>query len=390
MKIGILTWGRSLNYGGILQALATVHVVRELGYEAELIDYVPNEIGIYSYVRLFHDFPSLPLQKRMVLDSAYFFIDAFINGCLMGAVKRIYKFNGFFDNVVPFSKRQYRGFDSLAGLESYDLVLVGSDQLWNPAHFVGKCDYLLDWLPDSVARISYATSVASDNLGGQEDLFRRALKKFSAISVREKSSVALLQPFVEGKDVQCVVDPTQLLSAETWSSVLKVRADARTYDLVVYKLTLKDNDMRRICQDARGGKKSVLILTDLRGFGCEGLSVRSVINHCRVRLQLLFTKNVCIRKGYDPAEFVEAIKNAKAIVTDSFHAVMFSTIFDRPVKFEIPEERRGMSSRVIDFLSELGVHEVDGYLCLNADSKLRLRQLRENSRAWLDGALKKL
>lgn len=194
----------------------------------------------------------------------------------------------------------------------YDYYVVGSDQVWNPYYqFVGDTDLLL--FTERRKKISYAASFGVDSIPFDlEKKYKEALSDFSHISVREDAGAKIIERLTE-KKVNIVLDPTFLISAETWRGLeKKPRIGIPGNYTMVYML---------------GNRKKVKI-------GEKDNNILDIMEK---------------RKGKDlpigPAEFLYIIDHAERVVTDSFHATVFSLLFHVPCK-SIIRDGLDMSSRI--------------------------------------------
>ena len=247
-----------------------------------------------------------------------------------------------------------------------DCLIVGSDQVWNPS-YLKNTPYLLDGY-DDCKRISYAASVGVDSLTKEQaNSFEKALKHYRAISVREQSAKDFLQPLTN-TDIKVVLDPTLLLDRATYEQIEKRPKD------------IGENESYVLCY----------ILGDENGK--VAINEFATQNKCRI---IMFSDKT--GSNYGVEEFLYLIHHAKLICTDSFHACVFSFIFERPfVVFKRKGKSNRMYSRLEHFLKvfRLGGRE------FNSDSiteknllvdytvgKRILEQKREKSTEFLRKAL---
>lgn len=395
MKIGILTWARNINYGGVLQALALRTAIGKLGWNAELIHYEPLQADI-SYKRLFGLVTHTRLNAFVgaCLDVV---LNVFINGYFFSNVMRLFRSRRFIVEYICLSKRRYVDYREFCGQCDYDVVVVGSDQVWNPIFFGDSPAYLLKDMPSQVKKISYAASVATSHIGDRLHFFEEALPGYAAISLRERSSIKELQDCVD-KKIEWVVDPTLLLSADEWSRILDLPAKKLGKHYTVYWLSDIDVILPRLIELASRNKLHIHLFGNIDSFRVRQLSLKSILNHMKIRLRMLLSRRVVFMKSKDARGFLSDLVTSRGIVSDSFHALMFSTVFKKPVSIITPPERAHMSSRINDFLVKVGFVDITRESLDNAaftriesiDGKdvSRLNKWIEDSRAWLALALK--
>lgn len=216
---------------------------------------------------------------------------------------------------------------------NYDYFVSGSDQVWNPYYdFVaGKCDFLT--FAENDQKISYAASFGVSEIPPERrEEYTEYLKNFRAISVRESQGAQIVEDLT-GRAAAVVLDPTLLLEGKEWEKVeKKPRCCPKRKYVLVYALGEKSNGFQSKIEQL---KKEY-----------EIFDVRSVQRNGK-------------ELPIGPAEFLYLIKNAKIILTDSFHATVFSIIFHK--RF-VTYNRTGlnMNSRIESLSEMLGIEE-----CLN-------------------------
>ena len=245
-------------------------------------------------------------------------------------------------------------------------IVVGSDQVWNPDYFE-NAPYLLTGI-DIATKISYAASIGREQLSSAElDDFRNALRNYKAISVRERSAKELLQPLTD-KKIEVVLDPTLLLDKIEYERLEKRPRDIAEGERYILCYILGDSDYQ---------------LT-IEKFAKE--------NNCRV---ISFSD----KKGsnYGVEEFLYLIHHAELVCTDSFHACVFSFIFNKPfVAFRRTGEANYMYSRLQNFIDtfKLKNREYNGsgitkknLSCDYTEGRKILKKEQEKSLKFLEEAL---
>ena len=202
-----------------------------------------------------------------------------------------------------------------------DYAIVGSDQVWNPKYLASR-EFLLN-VPGDKKKISYAASMGVSRLDEENrEMFRRLLKDFSAISVREQSAKDLLQPLTE-KNIEVVLDPTLLINKKEYEQLEKKPknlADNEKY-ILCYILGNRDHE-GKIEKFAKEKGYKTIYFSDKRD------------------------------SDYGVEEFLYLIHHAQLICTDSFHACVFSFIFERPfVAFKRTGEANYMYTRLQNLIN---------------------------------------
>ena len=329
-KIGIITlYYKSKNYGGNLQAYALCRFLTKYGYDAEQI----------SFQRILISPKSNKLKSlfsKNVFRICFRKISSIVRGFYINRENKkhsIYErrekaFIRFNQELIPHSETVYNSKTISECVDNYDAFITGSDQVWN---FWGETHiYLLDFVPSSKVKLSYAASIARDALTeDQKALFRETLKDYKAISVREQGAKNLLTDLAP-MTPQVVLDPTLLLSREDWDTVC---ADPVVEGDYIFCYFLGDNKNERKC--AREFAKA------------HGLKIVALPHTAGI---WLMDRKFGDMQLYDtsPEEFISLIKHAKYIFTDSFHAVVFSNIFGKQY-FVFNRTKNGdMSSRIFN------------------------------------------
>lgn len=334
-KAGIVTlYHGNYNFGGLLQAYALPKVLKDyFEIEAEQIDYLPieqqkkiikNEKGILHYL----------YQKVYNLGIVFF---SLLNKKKLNLRKQAFD---TFMNEIPHSEINYE-FDSIYKcLDQYKLFICGGDQIWNDYKEKQNIKvYTLQFVPSGVKKIAYAPSMAIlDTTSEFKQIMRIGLNELDAISVREKKSVSILKLLTD-KKIDIVVDPVLLMTKKEWEDVAREPERKGKYILCYL---LGDSIEYRKSADIFAQKIQMPILTFPHIF-------LNVVRKC----DLLFGNIHDYSSG--PREFLGLIKNAEFVITDSFHACVFSMIFETP--FVVLErnkigEKGNMNSRIYDFLEE--------------------------------------
>ena len=335
-KTGIITlYHDNHNFGGLLQAYALpIALEKYLRISAEQIDYVykcqkqpttKNTISFFSIINyigyvLFTIIEKKNLQKR---DKAF---EQFIN-------------------FIPHSKRKYE-YDSISeSLEKYKAFICGGDQIWNDYKQINwyrnddSTVFTLQFVPKHVKKISYAPSMAILELtDGYKNDFRKRINRLDAISLRERSALPVLKELTD-KPITITVDPVLLLGEKEWMQTIRYPQIGKKY-ILCYLLG-----------DSITQRKSVKIFSSKIKY--KIVTFPHILANAVRKCDLFFGDVHDYTSG--PREFLGLIKNAELVITDSFHACVFSMIFETPfVVFERNKsgEKGNMNSRIYDFLEE--------------------------------------
>ena len=324
MKIGIVTFHNSSNYGAVLQSFALQRALQKQTGDVVIVDYD-------------NKFISKGLKRiRLGLSLHYlYYAMQDVRNFKKNSIK-IAKFKRFFKNRYLLTERMSKRRILKKGYP-LDLLISGSDQIWNPRLLKGFDRVYFGVFPGVGARISYASSFG--NYAFDDELYNKELKEYlsgyAKISLREKSGL-LTQ--VVGKEASEVLDPTLLLDANEWREYLELdraRGKQSGY-LLVYAL----NDFDHVISVAERIAEE------------RGLAIYFIGNH-KIR-----NKNVRVFCELGPEEFVAFFDGADYVVTNSFHGTAFSVIFQKQfvsvLNKKSPERAKtflgkiGLLSRLVD------------------------------------------
>lgn len=340
MKIGILTLPLHTNYGGILQAYALQTVLERMGHEVEVFD-TPNRCFLPPIWKL-----PLSYIKRIVLKclgkTDRIFIEQYTN-----KIQPI-----ILQNIQPFiakniHRKEIRKFSMLQAGD-YNAIVVGSDQVFRKAYFLGwnrqsiENAYLSFTQGWGVKRIAYAASFGTDEWeysNAETKRCKALLRKFDAVSVREESGVELCLKYFS-MDVLHVLDPTMLLNKEDYS-VFFQKADIPKSEGTLLTYILDETEELQELITKVANQKHLAPFSVNNPYEYD--------NSKPLEERIKPSVETWLRGFYD-AEFV---------VTDSFHACVFSIIFrkqfvvvgnkDRGMpRFESLLKTFGLQDRLVD------------------------------------------
>ncbi len=323
-KVGILTFHNAINYGACLQAYALKEVLKNKKVNVEIIDYKCEAINDFYY-KTFVKEDSLKTKIKKILT---FNIQK----------KRNKEFNKFIsNNLLDFSnQKKYNKSNIKEVNKEFEKIIVGSDQVWSPFCTGNDLTYFLNFIQDSNKKFSYAAclGITKDDFYKKNEV-KKLLNDFKFISVRENSAKERLSKILERKDINTSIDPTFLLTAEQWNQIILTKSKKEKY-ILVYSLSMP---------------KEVL------DFAYE-VSAKTGYKIIYITLDNLFTikkyKNTITKS---PSEFIEYIKDAEYVITNSFHGTAFSIIFNKKfftIKNSNPNHD---NSRLYDLLESLGLED---------------------------------
>lgn len=352
MRVATLTFQSALNYGAALQAYALKEAIAAHGHECDVLNYkCPAIENSYQY------FPS-PVNPRSI-------VSGLINYSERHRRKAV--FGDFAQTCLCLGETL--GPSEVAGTaKRYDAFVVGSDQVWNPKLTDGDAAYYLSFA-EGRKRISYAASAGN----GLDDLLSSktamaAIGELDHVSVRESDFAERLAPIIGG-EVSTVVDPVFLLSRDRWLDMATHGDEGKPY-VLAYGLHEPSVYATAESMASKHGMRC-LFVPQGRKTKCAGLKITAP----------------------SVGEFLGLIKNASAVVTDSFHVASFAIIFERPLLVQLKTKHVGMNSRLTTLLERAGVAgqvilpQDDIPLIDYADTGNKLAGYRDASLKWLEKSL---
>lgn len=389
-KIGIITlYYNNDNYGGIAQAYALNKYIENLGYDSEVISYKRTPVhipGVRERIKKEGLFSVICSKMEMLPEKLILKISTKYVVKKYGSdlEKKISQRKDAFKRsreLVRHSKVYTE--DTIQNcIGAYDCYVSGSDQIWKPG--VLQSPYVFEFLPDEYKRISYASSITVTDYPSQYgDYMKKNLAHYMWISVRENSAKTYLENLLH-RSVDVVVDPTMLLDKNEWEKITGERVIKEHY-LFAYLLGEDHKQRKQITQYAKERNIKIVTLPHVEG---------------KVRAADIGFGD---RQLYDIdlSAFLSLIKYADCVCTDSFHAVVFSNIFETDFfVFErvILSKKANMNSRLdtlLDMLGEKNKMIYKNKAITNAnlqptdfiDAKERLREKVDQSKLLLNKAL---
>jgi hypothetical protein len=220
--------------------------------------------------------------------------------------------------------------DMSAVSDKYDIYITGSDQVWSYKLTNFDTTYLLDFVAEGKKKCSYAASMGEHMPPKKyQKTYRKWLSKFDEILMREEYGADVVEELI-GKRPECACDPTLLLTREEWDEVLTEPKRKDKY-ILVYQLGIN----KEIVDFVKRLKKKTGLKVVYVPFPLVGLL------KCSMKLTI------------GPAKWIGYFKNAEYVVTDSFHGVVFSLLFNR--KFFTKIDGHHVNKRVEQLLTKLNL-----------------------------------
>lgn len=326
-RIGIITFHRAINYGAVLQTVGLYQTLKNMkkssGIEIEIIDYRNAFIEkMYSPFYSYND----SLIKSLVKVPLYF--------GLKFSKKR--KFMDFIKENVILSKK-YTQMNINDAETEYDIIITGSDQVWNDRCAEFDAVYFLNFVKESFKKNSYAASLGMKKIPQElEKEYKERLQDFNNLSVREESANVKLTQLLERKDIQTVLDPTLICDEMMWKKMASELFAQEKY-ILLYMV----NSPIELLEFAKK-------LSQKTGYPIYFISDKLFSRH----KALNYLSNV------SPQEFLGLIKNAEYVVTNSFHGTAFSIIFEKNFYVEL-NTNMGINNRAKELLELTDLLERD-------------------------------
>lgn len=336
MKIAILTHPLWTNYGGILQAYALQTYLRRMGQNVVVIN------------REYRDYPSLKTFLLRLGTTIKNFIRVYFlkrrQFTVMNPLSAHYHniWRGY--EVQPFVKKYICQSKELRNSKSlrrylkhhkFDCFIVGSDQVWRPLYVANVTDYFLKEVPSAskALKVAYAASFGADKWEFSPALTEECaclLKRFDGVSVREKSGVRLCKEFL-GVESEHVLDPTMLL-------------DADDYIKLIDHTSTPPSEGNAFCYILDESPEVASIISDIKRKGFKPF-----------KTSLYVTPSEENARPYQMTveQWLRSFRDAEFVITDSFHACVFSILFRKPFLAWVNKERG--SSRFESLLEMFGL-----------------------------------
>lgn len=303
MKIGILTFHWATNYGAVVQSYALQTALEGWNHDVEVIDYYPMRVVLRNIV--------IRIARGRIAD---FLKEA-----------RLRRFR------ARYLHTSQARFCSAAALQraraDYDVYVCGSDQIWNES-FIQRAEksaalsYYLDFVQDDRKRLAYAASFGTSELAPDTiRMVRPVLAKFARIGVREKTGFSIVRAM--GLDATLVADPTLLLRACDYEKLIGMPRSESTRFVVSY-----------ILHDNHGGATAVLRAVMSQFAGLQHASLERTVPSLE--------------------RWLQGLRDATFVVTNSFHGVVFCLTFNTPFVV-VPVATAKSNDRIYTLLEAVGL-----------------------------------
>ena len=366
MKVYTQTWYRGNNYGSVLQAYALQHTISDMGYACSVLNYKPTKADMWK----------LKFINHSLKETIQYKINEYLmkkNGA-SEAVNNLSLFDDFRAQHMQITPPCSTA-PEIARICGDDAVFVcGSDQIWNTDFSWDKqpdYPFFLDFVPDDRKKIAYSSSFGEVHMSTEvKQKVRKLLERYDAIAVRENSGKNLVEDM--GLSAKVVLDPTMLCDRTVWDELAASRLLKQDY-VLLFQINPNKELLHFAEEFARSQKMNLVILS---------------ANPAHKKF--LGRKAIYLPKV---EEWLSYFKYASYVLTDSFHACVFSVQFERQFAPVVDQRNTKRISSVLELLDvkkrivEVNdLHALPGVLKSTIhydDVKQKLKGLQKDSGEWL-------
>lgn len=309
-KIAIITLPGNFNYGNRLQNYALTAILSQLSFQVVTLNKVRNPL-IQRSINIL----KLVCHKR--LSPEHYMSEQRLDSFL--------RFNSHL-NI-----REIRKIDIPSVCNEFEYFIVGSDQVWNPNNYRKNFKWYFLKFADENKRIALAPSIGIDNLNTvQINELKMGLEGFRYLSVRENQGAKLIKEYT-GREASVICDPTLILSPDSWRNISSDELTPKEPYVFAYLLGSPTAESQLVLDRVSdNGSKKIVFLSDNE-------------------------KPNEVPAG--PSQFISLIDHADHIVTDSFHASVFSAILQSPLTIVHRAGSSNMFSRLDSLAQMLGIQD---------------------------------
>ncbi len=323
MKIALLSFHNTANYGAAMQAYALQSFLEKMGFDCEYLDYVNHTRKVeYSM----HDH----IMQNIKCGNVSAAVKYMIGTPFMELRKK--RFGKFYKQYLKVSAHTYTNAEEAAKTESlYDKFIVGSDQVWCAENNGGDIAFLLSFIKDGSKKISYSSSFGRNEIPELlKDEYARCLKDFAYLSTRERFGCDMINRMT-GKDAKLVLDPVFLLSAEDWSKLIP----SKKSESFVFSYTNTASQLPSFLKQIK--------------YPLEGKRIYKLSSHTSP--SDFINKHIKVMYTMSPQSFLQSVRDAEFVVTASYHCLAFSIIFHKAfaVMLSGNGEKTGRLSTLLDY-----------------------------------------
>lgn len=373
-KVGLITYHASHNIGSMLQTYALQKTLEDkFSCSVEIINFSSKE-----QQEMYSIFQKRKNLKNIVKNAiSLFYYRPF--------KKRYDEFENFIENYFHISSKKFSDEKNLLDFDNkYDYVICGSDQIWNVSCTDFSDAYFLPFIKKT-KKIAYAPSLGGRNIltsGKDLNKYKKYIDSFDHLSVREVNGKKWLDELSDQK-FQIVADPTLLADEKIWQELLPNKKASSDY-IFYYGVPFSKKTYSILAKISKKLNMPVIML-DLKSYIFGGNIFR----------------NIKISDSGSPQEYLHLMKNAKLVITTSFHGTIFATIFKKNFWTITFKETNPDDDRISSLLTQLNMsnrriyiedyHKYDLFEPVNYENYYNdLRVLKDNSTNYLKNAFNQL
>ena len=323
-KIDIITLHRVRNYGSSLQTLATQQVFKNLGFKTEIIDYYPERYTSLGLLKRLKNKNATLKKNPILLFGARIIIS-------ISYIKKKIVFDNFLKKYINLTSKTYKTEEDLLNyIPKADAYCTGSDQVWNSYWNEGIDKPLyLSFIPNSCYKFSYASSIGNSKISDEEiKQIKPYLEQYKHITVRENSGVNIMNSIGINGTHQ-VLDPTLLFKQNFWNNYASNRFKNQKY-VVTYNL---HHDKKIDIYASKVAKQYNLKVFNI-SYNFHDIIRSGTLKWCP-KIE----------------EYLGLIRDAQYVITDSFHAIVFSLIFHKNFIVIYPEQASSRLRSILELLN---------------------------------------
>lgn len=307
-KAGIVTLFGEYNFGNRLQNYAVQEVLKKNELDVKTIKYIGKNDDVAKTENEIH----------------------------LSRLEKFKKFNS--DNIVFEEEILYRE-EEVSNFfeENYDYIVMGSDQIWNYTFDTIFSEKALGAFMPKQKKFSLSASIGVSKAPEKDtelyEMYKEKIEDIGAISVREEAGKEIIEEMTGRKDVVVLLDPTMMLSEKKWEKVMK-KPEGMGNRKYILKTFLGNNDSEVVKEMERVARENDCDIIDISNSDSPYYSM-------------------------GPAEFLWLEQNAFLVMTDSFHACVFSIIFNTPFVVIKRDDNKleSMHSRIETLTGKFGLED---------------------------------
>lgn len=341
MRIGTITVQNGNNYGASLQAFALVKYLRKNGWDAYLIDYrnkkIEDRLAEQSFITSWRGKNQIKKNIRIILSNAIWKTDRYVK-------EKNKAFSEFHKSIFDQSGGTLYDVSELKTLNSlYDAFICGSDQIWNK-DITGLDDaFFLSFANPDKKRIAYAPSLGKESGAIVEedyDIYRHKLRNIDFLSIREPNNKKFIET-VTHRECCVVLDPVLLLDKQEWEEEIQNVSLIIQKRYALYYPVINQPELEKYA------------IQKAREKGLKLINPRLVPSYAKMKGYTAISS-----KPVGPIEFVKLIKESECIFTNSFHATVFSSIFNKELYvIKLKGKNKNRNNRIIEYLKMIGIRQ---------------------------------